>query len=309
MSNSGSGMAATIYSLAKELWGELDRGQQVLLGSIVGLALVSLAYGWGASGDLTQAALHFGFILIIYALFHIAFYYSAQYLPDGSKFIRYGLLAGGGSVFLCSVLYSGCMFVAPNSNCTFSPDPIVIFERFGRFYFFAYPLIVGISLVYSSLRYLQLSKIEADNSGLENEANHLSRPVAVLLIILVVIQVILIALVSGSVKGLYLASKGPDLGDIDPVTHMGGAVLFGIVGLVGCFMLERKWRNWGIASRWLILSQPVCILLFSAAVIQRFGRPNSFFQAGTGLGVIVAVCLIVFSFVVITSYGIRVASR
>lgn len=309
MSNSGSNLATTLYNLTKELWVEIDRGQQVLLGSIVALAFVCLAYGWGTSGNFTMPALQFGFILIIYSLFHIAFYYAARFLPEGSAFIRYGLLMGGVGVFIGAVLYSRCILVASTSNCIFAPDPIRIFERFGRFFFFAYPLIVGISLVYCSIRYLQSAEGKSEIDLSENQSSKLSRPVAILVIILVLIEVVLIALISSNVIGLQLATPGPSLGDIDPVTHMAMTIVLGISGLILCFALERRWKRWSDLSERLYFIQPVSILLYSGLVVQQYGRPNNFFSEGTGLGVLVTVCLIVFSFVVLTSQAIRTDAK
>ena len=242
----------------------------------------------------------FGIILILYALFYIAFDFSSTYLDRGKDYIHHGMLSGGINIIIGAIFYSLCLYVLPSSDCNNnyidnSINTAKIFEKFGRFIFIGYPIIIGFSLVFCSIQHL-----------LNNPKNNYKNPPAVFTIILVFIELIILTWVSSNIKELGLANEGSNMGDIDMLTHVGLTFLLSMLGVISIFKIESAWKGWFTIGRPItVLVQPIMIIIYTLFVYISYGRPKSYLADGTGIGVIVFFLLLGISMLLLGTFATR----
>ncbi len=268
------------------------------------ISVVSIAYSFSSpnSSDIVVFR-SIGFILLVSIPFYAAFYTAAKFLHRGWEFVQIGFISGGISGMIGAIFYSFCLWVPNNSDCEFYGETVLIFEKFGRFVFFAYPMTIGLSLVICSI--LNLTA-KSNVSLLEHEKNQHIVPISLFTIFLTSIQIAIAALISKNIKQIGLAHEGPDMGDMDPLRHAGLSFSLGVLGIILSVLFEDKLKDPKSAIPTILyLIQPCIVITYTAIVCWFYKPPIVFFVEGNGIGFVVTIAVMAISTLIGVAFLLR----
>jgi hypothetical protein len=269
---------------------------------------ISMGFGLVSPNSINMLFLRSIFFLGLFFVFiYMSFYVAANYLDQDNILIRTGLLAITPSVTLGSMLYSLCLFLFSSkpSSCYVTDNTSYLFERFGRFVFFGYPISVGMILALCAFVNLFMHKEE---NVMATSIKHIGKnKPAILTFFLVMIHMSISPLITSHIKELNLAFPAPDMGDVDLVSHLGVTLFLSVTLFLGIFYLERRsnqlWNKYGRDIFFVI--QPVIIIIFLTLLYTNFQWPGDIMPAGTGIGVIVTLIIFSMSIMMLVAFAVR----
>jgi hypothetical protein len=278
-------------TLAAALWGLLVAACALALA--VGFAMPDKPDGIAHTKAILLSSGAVGAAMLI---FIAAYLYASTMIADASTFLRNVMAAAGPAAITGAILYGFCVWNdVPEEGSNHNTHDVL--ERFGRFVFFAYPAAVGIALAIQSALTLRVA---------ERSEVH---PAAVLVMLFAALQVILTAVFSAKISEIGLAAqkdgKVREMGDMQPVLHLGLTVLLFVSLFTLLRRLERRDGQSRAAKRiaaFLMAIQPIAILTLVVTCLVALDHSSSkFFPPGTGIGLLTVCAITVLSIVMIAA--------